>query len=224
MSETTLRAEIGRVTGSRPARRLRREGLVPATLYGKDSSAVNLAVESRELRRALTTDAGFNAILNIDVDGASHTALAREVQRHPVRGEIIHVDFVKILLTDTVEAEVSIEFVGEPIGVREDGGIVETVTTSVTLKAVVTNIPDSIELDISELHIGDSLKLVDLPVIEGVEYVDDDDLTLVNVSVPAAILAEEEEAEEGEEVEEGEEGAEGAEGGTAESDKDGGDE
>ncbi len=207
MSETTLRAEPGRTTGSRASRRLRRDGMVPAVLYGKDSEPISVAVEERELRQALSTDAGLNAILNVEVNGAAHTALAREVQRHPVRGDIIHLDFVKILLTDRVEAQVHIEFVGEPVGVREEGGIVETVTNSVLLSAIATAIPDSIELNIDGLGIGDTLKVADLPELEGVDYLDDEDLTLVTVTVPAAVLAEEE-VEEGEELEEGEEGVE----------------
>jgi large subunit ribosomal protein L25 len=210
MAEITLRAETGRITGSRPSRRLRSEGLVPATLYGKDSEAVSVAINGRELRNALSTDAGINAILTIDVNGDAHTALARELQRHPVRGDIIHVDFVRISLTDMVDAVVGIEFVGDPVGVRDEGGIVETVTTSVNLRAVVTNIPDSIELNIDDLGIGDSLKVGDLPEMEGVEYTDDEELTLVTVVVPAAVIAEE--AEELEEGEEGEEGVEGEEG------------
>ena len=226
MTETTLRAEVGRETGSRSSGRLRRDGFVPATLYGKDSDAVSIAVGAVELRRALATDAGLNAILTIDVQGSEHTALARELQRHPVRGDIVHVDFVKISLTDRVDATVYIEFTGDPVGVKEDGGIVETVTTSVTVSAVVTNIPDSIELDISELHIGDSLKVADLPELDGVEYLDDPELTLVTVSVPAAVEAEEAlaEGEEGEEGEaaEGEEGEAGEGGG--DDAQDGGDE
>ncbi len=212
MSETTLRADTGRPLGTRPARRLRQEGKVPAVLYGKDADPIAIAVGARDLRRVLSTEAGINAILNVEVDGKGHTVLARELQRHPVRGDIIHLDFVKISLTDRVEATVHIEFVGEPAGVREDGGIIETVNQTVALSAVVTNIPDSIQLDISDLHIGDGLKVADLPDLAGVEYLDDPELTLVTVSAPAAVLAEEEVVE-GEELAEGEEGAEGAEGG-----------
>jgi large subunit ribosomal protein L25 len=227
MSETTLRAEVGRETGSRSSNRLRRAGFVPATLYGKDADTMSIAVGAPELRRALSTDAGLNAILTVDVDGTEHTALARELQRHPVRGDIIHVDLVKISLTDRVDATVFIDFVGDPIGVREDGGIVETVTTSVNLSAVVTNIPDSIELDISDINVGDSLKVADLPALDGVEYLDDPELTLMMVSIPAAIEAEEalEEALEGEEGEAAAagEGEEAGDGGADEA-GDGGDE
>lgn len=222
MSEVTLRADTGRQLGSRSSRRLRRDGMVPATVYGKDSDPLSVSVNARDLRRILGTDAGLNAIISLEVGSDTHTALARELQRHPVRGDIIHLDFVKISLTDRVDAVVFIDFTGDPVGVRDEGGIVETVTTSVNVQAVVTNIPDSIELDISDLNVGDSLKVSDLPDLEGVEYMDDEDLTLATVVLPAAMLADEEEdAEEGE-LEEGEEGAEGEDGEGAEGGEDDG--
>jgi large subunit ribosomal protein L25 len=148
----------------------------------------------------------LNAVITLDVGGEQLTTLAREIQRHPLRGEITHLDFVRISLTETVGAEVSIDFEGTPVGVRDDGGIVETIRTSVSIEALPTNIPSSIVLDISELSIGGVLRVADLPAIDGVEYTDDPETGLVTVSVPAAVVAEEElEAEllEGEEVEEG---------------------
>lgn len=222
MSEVTLRADTGRQLGSRSSRRLRRDGMVPATVYGKDSDPLSVSVNARDLRRILGTDAGLNAIISLEVGSDTHTALARELQRHPVRGDIIHLDFVKISLTDRVDAVVFIDFTGDPVGVRDEGGIVETVTTSVNVQAVVTNIPDSIELDISDLNVGDSLKVSDLPDLEGVEYMDDEDLTLATVVLPAAVLADEEEDAEDGELEEGEEGAEGEDGEGAEGGEDDG--
>lgn len=223
MSETTVRAETGRQLGSRASRRLRNEGKVPATLYGQGSDPLALSVDARDLRNALGTDAGLNAVLTIEVGSDTHTSLAREVQRHPTRGDITHLDFVKISLTDRVDAEVAIELMGEPVGVRDEGGIVETVLSGVTVNALVTNIPESIELDISELTIGDSLKVSDLPELEGVEILDDPEQTVVTVSLPAAAFAEEEEELEGEEGEEleGEEGEEGEAGDGAEASDDG---
>lgn len=213
MSDITLRAETGREKGSRASRRLRRAGQVPATLYGQGSEPVALAVDARALRQALGTDAGLNAVITIEVDNDSHTSLARELQRHPTRGDIVHLDFLKISLTDRVDASVAIILVGEPFGVRDDEGIVETVSSSVTVNAVVTNIPESIELDISHLGIGDSVKMSDLPQIEGVDYLEDPSQTIAAVTLPAAAFAEEEEeldellvGEDGEPIEAGEEG------------------
>ncbi len=159
MSDTTLRAETGRQLGSRASRRLRRDGKVPATLYGQETDPVALAVEAYDLRRALTTDAGVNAVLTLEIGKDKHTSLAREVQRHPTRGDITHLDFVKISLTDRVDAVIVIELVGDSEGVRDEGGIIETVSNTVTVNALVTTIPESTELDISDLGIGDSLKV-----------------------------------------------------------------
>lgn len=213
MSDVTLRAETGRQQGSRASRRLRREGKVPATLYGQGSDPLAVSVDAILLRNALSTDAGLNAVLTLEVGKDTHTSLARELQRHPTRGDITHLDFVKISLSDRVDAVISVELLGEPVGVRDEGGIVETVLASVTVNALVTNIPESIEIDIAELSVGDSVKVSDLPEIEGVEILDDPDQTVATVTLPAAAFAEEEEelleGEEGEEVDgEGEEGAE----------------
>lgn len=213
MSDVTLRAETGRPTGTRPSRRLRRSGMVPATLYGQDSHPLSIAVDARQLRRALSTEAGINALITLEVGDEKHTSLARQLQRHPTKGEVIHLDFVKISLTDRVDVVVAVETIGEPEGVRE-GGIIETVSNSVNVNTLVTSIPDSIGADISGLGVGDSLRVSDLPAIEGLEYLDDPQQTIVTVSLPSAALVEEEEeaeVEEGEEAEEEGAAAEGAE-------------
>ncbi len=213
MDQVTLRAEVGREIGTRPSRRLRRTGQVPAVVYGRDIDTTSVAVNYRDLRAALTTEAGLNALINLDVDGDSVLTVAREIQRHPVRGEIVHLDFVKISLTEAIEAEVTLEFEGVPIGVTRDAGIVETIRNSVLVEALPTDIPSSITLDISELEIGDTLTVSDLAAIEGVTYLDDEESTLVLVGAPRL----EEEEEEVEEIEGLEEGVEEGEGEAAES-------
>ena len=90
MSEVILRAETGRATGTRPSRRLRRQGMVPATLYGHGAEVVSIAVDARELRNVLATDAGINAVIRLGLGEEVHTSLARQLQRHPTRGDIIH--------------------------------------------------------------------------------------------------------------------------------------
>jgi large subunit ribosomal protein L25 len=209
--EVKLRAETGRATGSRASRRLRREGKIPAVVYGRGIDAIPVAVGERDLHAALHTEAGLNAIINLEVDGGdTYTTLAREVKRHPWRGTISHVDFVRVSLTDTVEAEVAVDFQGTPVGVVAEGGIVETISNSVMVEALATNIPTSIPIDISGLGIGGAVRVEDLPELEGVTYLDDRDTLLVTVSLPAAEVAEAEEEEELELVE-GEEMAEGEE-------------
>ena len=197
MSEVTLRAETGRVTGTRPSRRLRRLGKVPATLYGHDADAVSISVDAHDLRTALSTDAGINAVISLRVGEETHTSLARQLQRHPTRGDIIHLDFVKISLTDRVDAVVYIDLVGDPVGVTDGGGIIETVANTVNVHTLVTSIPESIRVDISGLEEGQSVRVADLPALEGVEYLDDPDQPIVTISLPATLLAEEEEEAEG---------------------------
>jgi large subunit ribosomal protein L25 len=205
--EVTLRAETGRVQGSRPSRRLRRTGRVPAVVYGKDIEPQAIAVDRRDLYGVLHTEAGLNALINLEIEGGENRlTMAKVVERHPVRGEIIHVDFVTISLTEKTRVDVALELRGDPVGVRE-GGIIETINASVLVEALPTEIPTSIVVDVEELGVGDTLRVSDLPTIEGVEYLDDEDEPLITVVLPAAEVAEEaEEPEEGEELEEGEEG------------------
>lgn len=187
MDQVTLRAEARTESGSRPAKRLRRSGLVPAVVYGRGIDPVPVTVSARDLYTVLHTEAGANAIINLEVDGGDEVlTVAREIQRHPVRGEISHLDFIKVSLDVAIEAEVGLEFVGEPLGVREEGGIVETIEVSVTIEALPTQIPSSIQLDISGMDINDTLTIGDLPEIEGVVYVDDPERPLVSVLIPRA--------------------------------------
>ncbi len=218
--DITLVAQTGRAQGSAASRRLRREGLVPAVVYGRDLTPLAVAVDHRELMAALATDAGLNAIISLDVEGGDTlTTLAREITRHPYKPRIDHLDFIQISLTEVVEASVGLELTGEPVGVRESGGIIETINTTVLIEALPAEIPSSIELDISDMELNDTMTVADLPVLAGVSYLDPEDTPIVSISIPSALLAEEEEElEEGEEIEgvEGEEGAEESEGESAE--------
>lgn len=211
MEQVSLRARTGRTPGSRASRRLRREGQIPAVVYGQEMEPINIAVDARDLYGALHTEAGINALITLEVDGEDLLTMARVVERHPFRSEYRHVDFQKISLTETVTTEVPIHFEGEPIGVQE-GGVFSPARTSVHIEALVTQIPGHIQLDISGLEVGDALRISDLPPVEGVTYLEDPESVVVSVTVPAAEIEEPQpELEEGEEVEtvpEGEEGAE----------------
>ncbi|HSF87257.1 MAG TPA: 50S ribosomal protein L25 [Acidimicrobiia bacterium] len=188
MEQVTLSAERRAESGSRAARRMRRTGKVPAIVYGRGLDPLSVSVGSRELYTALHTEAGTNAILSVEIGGSDPVlAVAREIQRHPVRGEVTHLDLIKVSLDVAIEAEVSIEYIGIPIGVREEAGIVETIGTSVMIEALPTAIPSSIPLDISHLNIGDGLKVEDLPETEGVTLLDEPDRPLVTVLAPRLI-------------------------------------
>ncbi|MBT8212319.1 MAG: 50S ribosomal protein L25 [Acidimicrobiia bacterium] len=207
MDQVALSAAKRVASGTRPARRMRRENLVPAIVYGRDQEAVSVSVDRRELYSALHTEAGLNAIIALDVEGSSMLTVAREVQRHPVRGDITHLDFITVDLTRAIQAEVGIEYLGIPAGVREDGGVVETIEATVLIEALPTEIPSSIEVSIDHMYIGDTLTRGELPVLEGVTYVDPGDRPLLTVVTPRIEEEEPEELEEGMELEEGEEGA-----------------
>jgi large subunit ribosomal protein L25 len=207
MDQISLRAELRSTAGTRPTRRQRREGLVPAVVYGKGMDTVSVTVSDRDLFSVLHTEAGLNALIDLEVDGGNVLTVAREIQRHPVRGDITHLDFIKVSLDEPILAEVGIELLGTPVGVHEEGGIVESIATTVTVRALPTEIPPSVELEIAELSIGDTLTIGDLPVIPGVEYVDEEERPLVTILAPRKIEEEEvpEEELEGVELEEGEE-------------------
>jgi large subunit ribosomal protein L25 len=190
MEQVTLRAEVGRTTGTRESRRLRRAGQIPAVVYGHGLDSVTVAVDRRSLHGALHTEAGLNALINLQVEGNEYLTVAREVQRHPFRGDIIHLDFIQISLDEVIEAEVHVEFVGVPVGVREHHGIVETVHSSVVLSALPTAIPSHITFDISAMGINDSVHVADLPELPGVTYLTDPTQIMMMVAMPAAAVAE----------------------------------
>ena len=202
MQQETLHATKRVTSGSRASNRLRRDGRVPGVVYGKDLDPQPVHVSARDLYTVLHTEAGLNAIIDLDVEGTNVLTVARELQRHPVKGEIEHLDFIEVRMDQEIQAEVSVVYVGTPIGVRDDGAIVETLEASVTISALPTSIPSSIEVDIEHLALGDTLKAADLPEIEGVTYLADADYPLLTVVAPAAEIEEEPvELLEGEELE-----------------------
>src|SRR3954452_7251501 len=202
MEEVTLTAAPGRPVGSRPSRRLRATGKVPAVLYGHGTDPMALCVDSRELRNALTGDAGLNALITLQVDSESHLAMARHLQRHPVKGSVDHVDFVIVRRDEIVTAEIPITLVGEPTELHQSDGIVEQQLFNLTIKAKPMDIPSGIEADISGLVIGEAVRVADLKLPSGVETeVDPDEAVVVGQPPAAAELPEE---VEGAEVAEGE--------------------
>ena len=206
--ETNLKAIVREDMGSAESKRLRKDGNIPAVVYGLGMDPLSVAINAREFRNALKTEAGTNVIINLEVGSDNFTALAREIQKHPYRDEYLHIDLIQIDLTQTVEADVQIDFVGIPIGVKEEGGLVQTINSSISISALPTNIPTSIELDISALNVGDNLTATDVSLPEGVELANEDDESLlVTITLPRAAVEEEEDLDEL--GMEGEEGADG---------------
>lgn len=188
--------------GSRNAKRLRSQGLIPGVLYGKGTSRA-IAVGERDLRSALTGSSGLHAILDVVLKGQKtvHHAVLKEYQQHPIRGALTHVDFHEVRLDQPIQTAVVIQFVGESEGVKE-GGVLSQVTREITIEALPMEIPEHIEVDISGMLIGDTLRLADVPAVEGVTYLDDPNETVIaNVAAPRT----QEELEELEAPAEGEE-------------------
>lgn len=170
MSEVTLNAETGRELGTAPSRRARREGRVPAVVYGGGEAATAVSVDRADLRRALSTDAGLNALITLNVDGDSFITVVRELQRHPVRRDVVHVDFLKVDPTAPIEVEVPIRLVGEAKQVTTNGGMTEQRVSVLKVLVRPDAIPDSIEVDISDMTLEHSSILVaDLVLPDGVE-------------------------------------------------------
>lgn len=206
MSEVTLTASTGRETGTRPSRRLRREGLVPAVLYGEGKDAISVAVDYKELRRALSTDAGQNALITLTVEGTSYLTVVKDLQRHPVRREVTHVDFLTVDPDAAIEVEVPIHLVGEAKEVTQNGGITEQRLMALKVLVKPDAIPDGIEADITDLTLTTTITAADLSLPAGVELVTDPDQAIVTAELTRAAVTGRGEDEEGEEGEGGDEG------------------
>ena len=211
--------------GTRESRRLRKQGLIPGVLYGRGKEPHAFTVPERELRRALTGGAGLHAILDVTLDGQKTTrpSILKQYQQDPVKGTLTHIDLQEVRLDEAIQARVVVELIGEPVGVTE-GGVLSQVVREITVEALPLEVPEHLDLDVTRMAIGDTLRLVDLPVQEGVVFLDDPEETvLATVTMPTKFVEpepEEVEGEEGEleegEVPEGEEAEEGAEEAAAE--------
>ena len=204
MSEYKLAAENRSDAGKGAARRLRASGRVPAVLYGHGTKPQHLSVDARQIGQALRTDAGVNVLISLEVGSDQHLALAKEIQRHPVRGHLIHVDFIQVRRGEKVQVQVRVHLVGEAPGARE-GGIVDQDLYQLTVEAEVTAVPETVDADVSGLGIGDVLRVADLKAPEGAVILDDPEASVVSVVAPTVeVEPEPAEGEEGE-VAEGDE-------------------
>ncbi len=207
MSEVTLTASTGRETGTRPSRRLRREDQVPAVVYGEGKDAISVAVDRRDLRRALSTDAGQNALITLTVDGSQYLTVVKELQRHPVRRDVTHIDFLTVDPDAPIEVEIPIHLVGEAKEVSQNGGITEQRLMSLKVLVKPDSIPDGVEADITDLTLTTTITAADLPLPAGVELVTDPEQAVVTAELTrAAVTGREDEEGEGESEGEGEDG------------------
>jgi large subunit ribosomal protein L25 len=224
----TLNVEERSDFGSRSSRRLRRSGLVPGIVYGGGDEARHFQVPERDVRNILVHG---GALIDVELDGKTTPVVIKEQQRHPVRGNLLHLDLLEVKLDEAITSDVPIELLGteDAPGVKE-GGVLEHVTHTITISALPTEIPESIPADVSGMEIGDTLQLAMVPAPDGVEFalgegVDPEEVTIATLSPPrveeepepeveeeAELVGEDGEpieAEEGEAPAEGEEPAEG---------------
>jgi large subunit ribosomal protein L25 len=193
------------ILGSAESRRLRRQGLIPGVLYGKDSP-VAITIPERDLRNALTGAGGLNAVLDVVVEGgATHSSVLKGYQLDKVRGTVTHVDLQEVRLDQPIHATVPLHVIGESVGTKE-GGVLNQMLTELNVEALPMEVPASLDFDVSDLRLGDSAHLSQVVLPDGVTLLDDGDIVFVAVTQPTREV----------EPEEGAEGEEGVEGEAAE--------
>ena len=215
MSDLLLSAETGRTEGSRPSRRLRREGKIPAVVYGLDADPIAVSVAWPELRRCLTTDAGINALITLDIDGANHLSVVKDIQRHPTRRDVLHVDFLRVTEDQQIEVNVPVVLQGEARQVTQFDGMVDQSMYEMAILAKPTAVPQEIVIDISDLELGATVKVADVVLPEGAESAMDPDETVAIALITRSTREAIRRAEQGEAAEEvdGADGAGGSDGG-----------
>lgn len=184
MATVNLQASPRQGTGKEKARKVRQADRIPAVLYGHGTDPVSLSLGAIEVRKALSTSAGSNAVIKLDVEGdkTERAAIFKAIQRHPVTRKIIHLDLLSIDLTQPVEVNVHIKAIGIPVGVKLDGGVLGWARREVQIRVLPTRIPESIDLDISDLRVNSVVHIGDLAVGEGVEILDDPEMTVCSVA------------------------------------------
>ena len=214
ISKSVVEVQAREERGKGPAGRLRAAGKVPGIVYGMGKDSFAIAVEPRNIELILRSETGFNTIFNLSVGSgdknAKRAVMLKDLQRDPVTDRLVHVDFVRVDLDTKVTVDVPIRIIGESIGVRIEFGTMDVITRSVQVECLPNDIPDALELDVSELHVGQHASVADLVTGEGVTLLTAEDTTILNIAHQRA-----EEVVEEEELEEGEEGAEAAEGDAA---------
>ena len=184
--------------GTRPARRLRREGVIPAVVYGLKSDTASVSVQLSDLRAALSTAAGRNAVLTLDIEGSKEMGIVKDIQWHPYRDEVLHVDFLRINPDQDVTVEVPIQATGDPHTLNLAGGILDQLLFTLTVVTKPNLIPDLIEVDVTELEVGDTITVGDISMPTGSTTPVDPETSVLVGAAPriAEVEAEVEEAEE----------------------------
>ncbi len=223
MSETVLVADTGRATGSAHARRLRREDAIPAVMYGQGMEPLTVSVARRDLRQALSGPAGMNTILDLTVDGTVYPAIVKDIQRHPVRRTVQHVDFIQINLSEEIVVAVPVRMAGHAKAVSDEGGLVDLRRTELEVSTTPRSIPDEIVIDVSEMDMDSTITIGDLSLPAGVTPIGEPDWAVVTVLTMRTPVLDEEDAAAEDEAAAATSGEAVAEGGAAEGDDAAGD-
>jgi len=181
MANASLSAELGRATGSAASRRLRGEDKIPGVLYGHGMQPVSLSVARRDLRSALSGPAGVNTIIDLSVGGTTYPAIVKELQRHPVRRTVSHIDFQQISMTEEIVVSVPLNLSGTAKAVVAEGGLVDAAVDTIEVRTTPSSMPNEILVDITNMTVNDVIHLRDLTLPAGVTAVGDPDLVVVTV-------------------------------------------
>jgi large subunit ribosomal protein L25 len=187
MKEIVVDVKSRETLGKNPSRRLRHEGLIPAIVYGAKKDAVPVVVDPKKILEILHSESGVNTIFQLglaDTEARRHVMI-KEYQVDPVRGNLIHADFVRIQMDEVIEVDVPVQATGEAAGVKLDGGILDHVTRQVRVSCLPGDIPEHIVIDVTPLKIGDALRVSDLPKSDKYRILSEADVTLVVVTPPA---------------------------------------
>lgn len=184
MANATLNAKVRTGAGKGAARKLRQSGEVPAIIYGHGRAPQSLSVNGRELDRLLSSIAVSSTVVELAVDGSTSRTLIREIQRHPYKPLVLHVDFQELVAGEKVTVDIPLVFVGTADGVRNGGGILDQIMHEISVEVDPANIPNHIDVDVTPLSIGRSIHVSDLVVPAGVEVLNDPEATVCTVSAP----------------------------------------
>jgi large subunit ribosomal protein L25 len=203
MSEVTIEVERRKEAGSRPSRRLRREGWIPAVVYGGGKESVPIQIDRRKMLELIKSVGGENAVflLKLTGEGKSRHSMIRHIEVDPVTQQILHIDFRRVLMTEKVRVQIQIEVVGTSLGVKNEGGVLDFVTRELEVECLPSDIPHHLPVDVSEYHIGQHAEAKDVELPAGVILVGEPDRVIVSIGHPRVEVEEVVEEEEEELVE-----------------------
>jgi len=188
MATASLSATLRTDTGKGVARSLRREGHIPAVIYGHKRDPQPLAVPARELEKLLSHISADTTVIELSLGGSATRALIREIQRHPFKRQILHVDFQEIVAGEKMTVKVPLHLVGTPAGVRLGGGLVDHIIRELTISVDPANIPNHIDIDIANLELGQSIHVADITVPAGVTVMDEPEAAVLIIATPRAAI------------------------------------